>query len=101
MGNINLNITHAQLFAPYAVKVDTEIYELLTFSAQCQWVTPFKGENKVYKALGTVRFKEIGIKDPTKLCENCQRRQPLYLLLLRDPPSSFKMSSSTVRTKKL
>lgn len=44
MGNINLNITHVQLFAPYAVKVDTQIYELLTFSAQCQWVTPFKGE---------------------------------------------------------
>lgn len=43
MGNINFNITHAQLFTPYAMKVDTQIYELLTFSAQCQWATPFKG----------------------------------------------------------
>lgn len=48
MGNINFNITHVQLFTPNAMKVDTQIYELLTFSAQCQWATPFKGEKMKY-----------------------------------------------------
>lgn len=56
MGNINFNITHVQLFTPYAMKVDTDLWVANIFSTMSVGHAIQGGKNEVYKALGTVRF---------------------------------------------